>query len=183
MPQTREHLEICTLLGINTGMVALTKTDMVEEDWLEMVEEDVRDYLSGTFLAEAPIVQVSAHTGQGLDQLRREVDQMAEAIVPKRRTDLFRLPVDRVFTMKGYGTVVTGTMISGNIGVGDDVEVFSSGKTAKVRSLQSHGETVETAYAGRRTAVNLQGLEVAQIDKGDVLGRPDTLFPWGGVGP
>ncbi|QJB58274.1 selenocysteine-specific translation elongation factor [Pseudodesulfovibrio sp. zrk46] len=177
MPQTREHLEICQLLGVTTGLVALTKTDMVDEEWLEMVQEEVAEYLEPTFLGGAPIVPVSAHTGDGLDKLKDEIRTLLGEFKPKRRSDLFRLPVDRVFTMKGHGTVVTGTMISGSISVGDEVLLYPKETESKVRGLQSHGETVETAQAGRRTAVNLHGLEVDDIKRGDVLARPGTLFP------
>lgn len=177
MPQTREHLEICQLLGVTTGLVALTKTDMVDEEWLEMVEEEVSSYLEPTFLGGAPIIPVSAHTGDGLDVIKDALKTLMGEFEPRRRSDLFRLPVDRVFTMKGHGTVVTGTMISGSISVGDDVVLYPGGRESKVRGLQSHGETVETAQAGRRTAVNLHGLEVDDIKRGDVLARPGTLFP------
>jgi len=177
MPQTREHLEICQLLGVNTGLVALTKTDMVDEEWLEMVEEEVASYLEPTFLGGAPIVPVSAHTGEGLDALKDAIRNLLKEFKPKRRSDLFRLPADRVFSMKGHGTVITGTMISGSISVGDEVVLYPKETETKVRSLQSHGETVDTAQAGRRTAVNLHGLEVDDIKRGDVLARPGSLFP------
>ncbi len=177
MPQTREHLEICTLLGIEQGFVVLTKVDMVDEEWLEMVREDVREFLAPTFLAEAPVHAVSSHTGQGLEQLKTEIANFMKGFEPRRRTDLARLPVDRVFTMKGHGTVVTGTLISGQLSVGDDVVLYPKMTASKVRSLQSHGASVETAPAGRRTAVNLHGLEVEDIERGEVLGRPGTLFP------
>ena len=178
MPQTREHLEICQLLGITTGLVALTKTDMVDEEWLEMVQEEVAAYLEPTFLGGAPIIPVSAHTGQGLDTLKSELRLLLDEFKPRRRSDLFRLPVDRVFIMKGHGTVVTGTMISGSISIGDDVVLYPKGIESQVRGLQSHGETVETAQAGRRTAVNLHGVEVDDIRRGDVLARPGSLFPF-----
>nr|WP_287410545.1 selenocysteine-specific translation elongation factor [Pseudodesulfovibrio sp.] len=177
MPQTREHLEICQLLGVTTGVVALTKTDMVDAEWLEMVEEEVASYLEPTFLAGAPIIPVSAHTGDGLDALKDQLRTLMAEFKPRRRSDLFRLPVDRVFTMKGHGTVVTGTMVSGSISVGDDIILYPAGVETKVRSLQSHGEAVETAQAGRRTAINLHGLEVDDIRRGDVLARPGSLFP------
>lgn len=177
MPQTREHLEICQLLGVTTGLVVLTKTDMVDAEWLEMVDEEVASYLEPTFLGGAPIVPVSAHTGEGLDALKDELSTLLTEFIPKRRSDLFRLPVDRVFTMKGHGTVVTGTMISGSISVGDDVLLYPGEVESKVRGLQSHSETVDTAQAGRRTAINLHGLEVDDIRRGDVLARPGTLFP------
>ena len=176
MPQTREHLEICQLLGVTTGLVALTKTDMVDAEWLDMVKEEVAAYLEPTFLGGAPVIPVSAHTGQGLDELRDALRTLVAEFKPKRRSDLFRLPVDRVFTMKGHGTVVTGTMISGSISLGEDVLLYPGKTVSKVRGLQSHGDTVETAQAGRRTAVNLHGLEVDDIRRGDVLARPGTLF-------
>ena len=177
MPQTREHLEICSLLGIRAGMVALTKTDMVEEDWLELVRDEVESYLEGTFLEGAPMVAVSAHTGAGLDELRGHVLELASTFAPDRRSDLFRLPVDRVFTMKGHGTVITGTSISGVLRLGEEVEVVPSGHSSKVRGLQVHGVTTDTARAGERTAVNLYGLEVAELERGEVLAHPRTLFP------
>ncbi|MBG0789785.1 MAG: selenocysteine-specific translation elongation factor [Desulfovibrionaceae bacterium] len=177
MPQTREHLEICQLLGVTTGLVALTKTDMVDAEWLEMVEEEVAAYLEPTFLSGAPVIPVSAHTGEGLEALKEALRGLVAEFKPRRRSDLFRLPVDRVFTMKGHGTVVTGTMISGSISLGEDITLYPDGTGTKVRGLQSHGETVETAQAGRRTAVNLAGLEVDDIRRGDVLARPGTLFP------
>jgi selenocysteine-specific elongation factor len=177
MPQTREHLEICQLLGVTTGLVALTKTDMVDAEWLEMVEDEVASYLEPTFLSGAPVIPVSAHTGAGLEELKDALRTLISEFSPKRRSDLFRLPVDRVFTMKGHGTVVTGTMVSGSISVGEDVTLYPGGAGSKVRGLQSHGETVDTAQAGRRTAVNLAGLEVDDIRRGDVLARPGTLFP------
>lgn len=177
MPQTREHLEICQLLGVNTGLVVLTKTDMVDAEWLEMVEEEVTAYLEPTFLGGAPVLPVSAHTGQGLEDLKDALRKLVAEFKPRRRSDLFRLPVDRVFTMKGHGTVITGTMISGEMSVGEDVTLYPGTVTSKVRGLQSHGKTVDTAQAGRRTAVNLAGLEVDEAHRGDVLARPGSLFP------
>jgi len=177
MPQTREHLEICTLLGIKTGLVALTKIDMVDEDWLEMVKEDVANYLSGTFLSGSPIFPVSAHTGQGLPELKAALADLVDTYTPRRRSDLARLPIDRVFTLKGYGTVVTGTLIAGSFKVGDDVAAYPKQTTSKIRNLQSHGESVQQSPAGRRTAVNLPGLEVDDLERGEVLALPGTLFP------
>ncbi|CCO24751.1 selenocysteine-specific translation elongation factor [Maridesulfovibrio hydrothermalis] len=177
MPQTREHLEICTLLGIRQGFVVLTKVDSVDEEWLELVKEDVKEFLASSFLAEAPVHAVSSHTGQGLDELKAQLSTFMKSFSPKRRTDLARLPVDRIFTMKGHGTIVTGTLISGQLSVGDDIVVYPEMTSTKVRSLQSHGSSVETAPAGRRTAVNLHGLEVEDIERGEVIGRPGTLFP------
>lgn len=177
MPQTREHLEICSLLGIRAGLVALTKTDMVEEEWLELVREEVQTYLTGSFLEGAPIIPVSAHTGAGLDELKSRIAELSTTFAPDRRSDLFRLPVDRVFTMKGHGTVVTGTSISGALRLGEDIEIVPSGHRSKVRGLQVHGTAAEVAHAGERTAVNLYGLEVAELERGEVLAHPQTLFP------
>ncbi len=177
MPQTREHLEICQLLGVTTGLVVLTKIDLVDAEWLEMVEEDIAAYLEPTFLGDATVIPVSAHTGEGLDALKEALRTLLATFKPKRRSDLFRLPVDRVFTMKGHGTVITGTMISGSVSVGDDVVLSPRALESRVRGLQSHGETVKMAQAGKRTAVNLHGLEVEEVRRGDVLARPGTLFP------
>ncbi len=177
MPQTREHLEICQLLGISSGLVALTKCDMVDEDWLELVSEDVKAFLEGTFLEEAPLYPVSAHTGQGMDELKAALTEQMAAFAPTKRPDLARLPIDRVFTLKGHGTVVTGTLIAGQLQLGEDVLIYPSEKTTKIRGLQSHGDSVEVAPAGRRTAVNCASLGVADIHRGDVLGRPNQLFP------
>jgi selenocysteine-specific elongation factor len=175
MPQTREHLAICSLLHIPSGLVALSKVDMVESDWLELVTDDVTRLLRGTFLESAPVLAVSSKTGQGLGELRAALAALAAA-VPGRATDqLARLPIDRVFTIKGFGTVVTGTLTAGQLRVDDRVEIFPGGAQAKIRGLQVHGRVVEQAAAGQRTAVNLQGLERAAIDRGDVLGLAGSL--------
>src|SRR6267143_1996247 len=177
MPQTREHLAICSLLHIRTGLVVLTKIDMVEPDWIELVRDDVATLVRGTFLEGAPVVAVSAKTGAGLDELRATLSRLAET-VPARGTDqLPRLPIDRVFTIKGFGTVVTGTLAAGVLGMEDRVEVFPRGLQAKVRGLQAHSHAVERAVAGQRTAVNLQGLERAAVERGDVIGHAGTLQP------
>ncbi len=176
MPQTREHLAICALLHITTGLVALTKTDMVEADWLELVRDDVMTMTRGTFLEGRPIVPVSAKTGQGIPELRAVLRTLA-ATVPARGTDhLPRLPIDRVFTIKGFGTVVTGTLMAGALAVDDRVEVFPRSVQAKVRGLQAHGQAVARAVAGQRTAVNLQGIERAAVERGDVVGLAGTLI-------
>ena len=177
MPQTREHLDICTLLGIETGLVALTKTDMVDEEWLELVNEDVSEYLQNTFLADAPIIPVSAHSCNGIDLLKSNLREIASSFKPHRRSDLFRLPIDRIFSMRGHGTVITGTTVSGKISVGEDAMIYPLEITSKVRSLQVHGEQQQESRAGMRTAVNLHGLEKEDLERGFVLGRPGTLFP------
>jgi selenocysteine-specific elongation factor len=177
MPQTREHLAICHLLRIPRGLVVLTKADLAEPDWLELVQEDVRSFLRGTFLDGAPILPVSAKTGQGLPALREALLTLAHA-VPSRGTDAtFRLPIDRVFTIRGFGTVVTGTVASGQLALDERVEVYPRGLQAKVRGLQTHGRPVSTAAAGQRAAVNLQGVERAAIERGDVLSLPGLLQP------
>jgi selenocysteine-specific elongation factor len=177
MPQTREHLAICALLHIRRGIVALTKADLVEPDWLELVKDDVASLLRGTFLENAPVVPVSAKTGAGLDDLRAALGRIA-ATAPARATDqLPRLPIDRVFTVKGFGTVVTGTLLAGRLAVDDRVEIYPEGIRVKIRGLQTHGHGVTEAVAGQRTAINLQNLERVAIDRGDVVGLAETLVP------
>jgi len=177
MPQTREHLDICRLLGVAEGLVALTKTDMVDEEWRELVTEDVREYLKGTFLEDAPIVPVSAVSGQGMDELIKVLDQMAARLAEKPAHGPFRLPIDRVFTMKGFGTVVTGTAIGGQVEVGQEVEVYPHKIKARVRGLQVHNQEVTAARRGQRTAMNLQGLERTELMRGEVVASPGSLVP------
>ena len=175
MPQTREHLAICVLLGIRKGLVALTKKDMVDEDWLDLVKDDVQQFVAGTFLADAPVIAISSLTREGLPELVAAMDQVAGSVEQEAGTGLFRLPIDRVFTIKGFGTVVTGTLTSGDIKVGETVEILPGGITAKVRGLQVHNLSVPLAEAGQRTAINLQGIEKATVERGYVLTRPGTL--------
>jgi len=177
MPQTREHLEICQLLRVKQGLVVLTKTDLVEEDWLELVEEEVREALKGTFLERAPMVRFSAVTGAGQEELLATLAELAERVPPKPVKGIFRLPIDRVFTIRGFGTVVTGTAISGRLRVGEAVAVYPPGFKARVRGLQVHSHSVAEAQAGNRTAVNLQGLEKEELQRGMVLAPPDALLP------
>ncbi len=177
MPQTVEHIEICSLLGIDKGVVALTKIDMVDEELLELAKEDVSSFLSGTFLKDAPVIPVSSHTGEGLRELTGVLEEMVSQIKDRKSSDIFVLPVDRVFTMKGHGTVVTGTLVSGEIKVGEDVMIYPSCHLSKVRHIQVHGEVVEKVPAGRRTAINLANLEVDEVERGDIVARPDSLFP------
>ena len=169
MPQTREHLEICRLLDVGHGIVALSKSDLAEPDLIEVVELELREQLAGTFLEEAPIVQVSAQTGSGLDVLRGRLEALFERVPPRAEHGVPRLPVDRSFVLKGFGTVVTGTLVSGSLAPGDEVEVFPSGKRGRVRSLQVHHREVPRAVAGQRTAVNLQGLERGEVPRGSTL--------------
>ena len=157
MPQTREHLAICSLLGVRAGLVALTKTDLVEEDWIELVRDDLEDFVKDTFLEGRPVVPVSSQTGAGLDDLRAAIQALADETSPKSDEGIFRLPIDRVFTMRGFGAVVTGTLFSGSVRVGKRVQLYPGALEARVRGLQVHGEAVEEATAGSRTAVNLTG--------------------------
>lgn len=176
MPQTREHLEICSLLGVRTGLVALTKADLVDKEWLNMVREEIKLALDGTFLENAPIVPVSAVTGEGLDELRNEMIIQLSRLQKCTKTDIFRLPIDRVFTMKGFGAVATGTIISGRCQQGEKLCLMPFGQEFRARSLQTHNEQVETAHEGQRCAVNMQGLDVADAQRGEIIARPDTLF-------
>ena len=169
MPQTREHLDICQLLGVKKGLVVLTKVDLVDRDWLGLVTEEVRDYLAGSFLAEAPIVPVSSRTGAGLDLLRGELDRLAGETGQKKGDGPFRLPVDRVFTLPGFGTVVTGTLLSGAITVGDEVAVLPAQLPCRVRGIQIHNRKADQGLAGQRVAVNLQGVEHSEICRGDIM--------------
>jgi len=175
MPQTREHLEICDLLGIRKGLVALTKTDMVDEEWLSLVEDDVETFLAGTFLEGTPIVPLSSVTGKGIPEFLRALGEVIATLDERTDSGLFRLPVDRVFTMKGFGTVVTGTLASGKIRVGDSVAIMPPGGQAKIRGIQVHNETAEEAQTGQRTAINLQGVDRTTIERGYVLTRPSTF--------
>ncbi len=175
MPQTREHFEICELLGIKRGIVALTKIDMVDEEWLALVQEDVRNFLEGTFLEESPIVPLSSVTGAGLPEFLQALSEIISTLDERTDSGLFRLPVDRVFTMKGFGTVVTGTLASGKIRVGDTIEIMPSGEQAKIRGIQVHNDTAQEAQAGQRTAINLQGTDRTTIERGYVLTRPSTF--------
>ena len=175
MPQTREHLAIIDLLGISRGVVAITKCDLVDDEWVALVRADVERLLATTSIAGAPIVAVSAKTGAGLPELLRELDRVADE-TPSRQANLpMRLPVDRVFTIAGAGTVVTGTMWSGTAKRDDAVEVYPSGVRGRVRGVQVHGESVERAQAGQRVAVNIAGVEREQIARGDVIAEPGSL--------
>jgi selenocysteine-specific elongation factor len=169
MPQTREHLDILRLLGVKCGLVALTKRDLVDREWLDLVTEEVRDFVAGSFLEGAPICPVSSRSGEGLDELRAELARVGERVDEKRREGSFRLPVDRVFTVAGFGTVVTGTLLAGEIRVGDELELLPSGRSGRARGIQAHGAKTEHGQAGQRLAVNLQGIDLDQAHRGDVV--------------
>ncbi len=177
MPQTREHFDVCRLLGVERGLIVISKCDMVDDDLLELVSEEVAELVAGSFLEEAPVIPVSAATGSGMDNLLGALGEIAETVVEKPDSGAFRLPVDRAFVIKGFGTVVTGTVLSGALALGDAVEVAPSGLKSRVRSLQAYGEEREQVVGGERAAINLQGLEKSEIERGEVLVRPDTVIP------
>jgi selenocysteine-specific elongation factor len=177
MPQTREHLAICELLRIKSGFVALTKSDLVDKEWLQMVREEIASFLKGTFLEGKPIVPVSAKTGEGIDELKSTIQKLAEEVEAKSADGPFVYPIDRVFIMKGFGTVVTGTVVSGRIRVDEKIEVLPGGIEGKVRGIQVHNKASQEAIAGQRAAINLQGIEKSDIRRGEVIGRPGKLKP------
>ncbi len=177
MPQTKEHLDICKLLKVKKGLIVLTKIDLVERELLELVREEVTDIVKDTFLKDAPILAVSSMTGEGIPQLISTLDHLSKEVEERPSDGLFRLPIDRVFVMKGFGTVVTGTMVSGKLSLAETVEILPSGFEGKVRNLQVYNRSVEEAVAGERAAVNLQGIETSAIERGDVLVHPKTLTP------
>ena len=177
MPQTREHLDICRLLRVKQGLVALTKVDLVDDEWLRLVEEDLREFVGGTFLEGAPVVRTSTVTRQGFQEIVERLDGLCGELEERPAARFFRLPIDRVFIMKGFGTVVTGTLMTGRLAEGDGVEVAPKGIRTKVRGVQVHNRSVEASSAGMRTAVNLLGVEKEEVDRGDVLIPPDTFAP------
>lgn len=176
MPQTREHMEICNLMGIRDGMIALTKIDMVDEDLRELALDDIQEFVKGTFLEGKPIIPVSSVTNEGLDLFVGTLQTICQNLPERKFSSIFRLPVDRVFSMKGFGTVITGTLASGTIHVGDDIMVYPRRIISKVRGIQVHSSGVELAGPGTRTAINFQGLDKDSVIRGDVLSTPDALI-------
>ncbi len=172
MPQTREHLDILNLLQVQKGLVVITKVDLVEEEWLEMVKEDVEQAVKGSFLEGASVHVVSSVTGLGLEELRKAIDELAEAVVEKDTAGPLRVPVDRIFSASGFGTVITGTILGGTVVPGQRVEVLPPGKECRVRGGQVHGRQVEKAVAGQRVALNLAGLEKKDVVRGSVVAEP-----------
>lgn len=175
MPQTREHLDICQLLGVRRGIVVLAKADLAPPDWLELVTAEVRAALAGTFLEAAPIVPVSAKTGAGMATLKTQLTRTIGELKPRETTGVFRLPLDRVFTLKGFGTIVTGTALGGAVTLGDELVVIPGDRTARVRGLEVHGESVPRAVAGHRVAINLGGVAVQDLARGDLLAHPGRV--------
>lgn len=180
-PQTREHFEICRLLGIRHGMVVLTKRDLADAEMLELARLEAAELVRGSFLDGAPVVAVSAATGEGLEELRAEMVRLAGQIPEKDQEGIPRLPVDRSFTLRGFGTVVTGTLVAGRLRAGEDVEVQPGGRRLRIRGLQVHGEMVEEAVAGQRTAVNLAGIEASELQRGMTLTAPGRWQAAGAV--
>src|SRR5262245_10997329 len=178
-PQTREHFDICRLLAVRRGITVLTKSDTVDAETLDVVRLEVADFLRGSFLdpAQSPIVAVSSVTGAGLDDLKRELARIAAEVPAKDSSAIARLPIDRVFTMKGFGTVVTGTLVAGTIHKEDELEVFPSGKRVRVRGVQVHGAAAEQALAGQRTALNLAGVTIEELERGMTLAPLETFRP------
>jgi selenocysteine-specific elongation factor len=175
MPQTREHFDICRLLRVKSGLVALTKSDLVDEELLELSRSEVEDFARGSFLEGAPIVAVSSRTGEGVEELKRVLVELASAVEPKAAQAVPRLPVDRAFSIRGFGTVVTGTLIAGELNSGDEIEVLPGGVKTRIRNLQVHGQDTSRAVAGQRTAINLQGVNVEQALRGSVLAPAGRL--------
>jgi selenocysteine-specific elongation factor len=178
MPQSREHLAILNLLEIKTGIIVLTKVDLVDDqDWLDLVRSEIRQFTENSFLADAPIIGVSAVTGTGLAELLQAIDETIKQCEPKRDIGRARLPVDRIFSIKGFGTVVTGTMLDGAFSIGQQVEILPSRKEARIRGLQSHKKKLERSEPGSRTAVNLTGVDVEDIQRGNVIAEPGIYSP------
>ncbi|MFZ5646755.1 MAG: selenocysteine-specific translation elongation factor [Bacillota bacterium] len=177
MPQTREHLDIIQLLQIKYGVVVLTKVDTVDGDWIALVKEEVAEFLKGTILEGAPLIEVSSVTGQGIERLKETLAGLAEKVESRSAVGPMRLPVDRVFSVTGFGTVVTGTMISGSAATGDPVEIMPGGISSRIRNIHVHGKKVERAAAGQRVAINLAGVEVEQVPRGSVVAATGYLKP------
>ncbi|HVQ24600.1 MAG TPA: selenocysteine-specific translation elongation factor, partial [Planctomycetota bacterium] len=176
-PQTREHFHICRLLGVARGLVVLTKCDLADAEMQKVAELEARELVAGSFLEDAPLLRVSAKSGGGLPELVEALRELDARVGARPAAGLLRLPIDRVFTLKGFGTVVTGTLVAGALALGEEVELLPAGKRARVRGLQVHGASVELVGAGHRAAVNLAGLETHELARGDVLSRPGTLLP------
>lgn len=176
MPQTREHMDILGLLGIEKSIIVLNKCDLVDEEWLELVEEEIKDELAGTFLETAPVAKVSSVTGEGLKDLVEMIDHMTrDELVQKDTATIPRLPVDRAFSMSGFGTIITGTLVSGTIRKEDVLEMYPIGKESKIRSIQVHGEDKKECYAGQRVAINLSNIKKREIERGCVLAPAGSM--------
>lgn len=169
MPQTTEHFHIIDMLGIKSGVIVLTKVDLAEPDWVDFVKEEIREQFAGTIFGQAPIIPASAIMGQGIDDIRAEIEKIAESVESKETVAAFRLPVDRIFSIAGFGTVVTGTALAGSIQIGDKLELLPSGKEARIRGIENHSHKVNAGYAGQRLAINITGIEAEDIERGMTL--------------
>lgn len=177
MPQTREHLDILELIGQEKGIVVITKIDKVEEDFLELVEEDIRESIKGTFLENAPYVLVDSVSGKGIDRLKEVIQEVADQVEGKNDLAPARVFIDRIFSVKGFGSVVTGTLVEGTIKPDDELVLYPSGSKVKVRGVQVHGQKAEAGYAGQRVAINLAGIDKEKIERGDSLAAPNSMTP------
>jgi selenocysteine-specific elongation factor len=177
MPQTREHFEICRLLKIKTGLIVFTKKDLVDAELLELVNLEAAELVENSFLQNAPVIAVSSKTGEGIEELKQTLENLALQIPERKNETIARLPIDRSFSVKGFGAVVTGTLAAGEIAEASEMEVLPVGRKVRVRGVQTHGKAVKTAHAGQRTAVNLGGIEHAEITRGMVLAEKDVLRP------
>lgn len=176
MPQTREHMDILGLLGIEKSVLVLNKCDLVDEEWIELVEEEIKEELEGTFLEHAPVVKVSAATGDGLPELIDTIEHLTrDEVVEKDITTIPRLPIDRAFSISGFGTIITGTLLAGTISKEDILQVYPVGKESKIRSIQVHGQNVDRCYAGQRVAINLSNIKKREISRGCVLAPPNSM--------
>ena len=177
MPQTREHFEICRMLAIKAGIVVITKADLADEELLELVKLETAELVENSFLETAPVVAVSAKTGVGIDELKHFLTEAASNIAGRTDDTVTRLPIDRSFTVKGFGAVVTGTLVSGQIGESDEMELLPIGRKVRVRGLQTHNTDVKTIFAGQRAAVNLGGIDQREIERGMLLSERGILRP------
>lgn len=175
MPQTKEHLDILNLLGMKNGLIAMTKTDLVDEEWLELMKEDIKDRMKGTFLEDKEIIEVSSITGKGIDKIKNSILEISKSIEEKDLSGSARLPVDRVFSILGFGTVVTGTLISGAMEEGEEVQVYPKSIKGRVRNIQVHGNSVKKAYSGQRVAMNIAGLKTSDISRGEIIAAESTM--------
>lgn len=175
MPQTQEHLDILSILDVQKGIVVLTKKDLVDDEWLYMIKEDLKETFKGTFLEKAPMVSVSSMTKEGFPELIEKIDELSEEVEAKSASSAVRMPIDRVFTLTGHGTIITGTLVEGHVSEGEMLTIFPSMKEAKVRSVQVHSNSVKTAYAGQRVAINVTGIKKSDINRGEILAHPDSM--------
>lgn len=175
MPQTHEHLQILDLLGIQKGFIVITKTDLVEAEWIELVEEEIKEEIEGSFLEGRPILKYSSKQADSLKDIIQLLEVYSEDVEPRNLDEIFRLPVDRSFVISGFGTIVTGTLLSGSLKVGEEVQIFPGDNKARIRTLQVHDQDAETAYAGQRVAINLAGIKKNEVDRGSVIAPVDSM--------